>query len=566
MKNEKGFTLVELIVVIAILGVILILALPQVQKIQSQNKTKKYETYQESLESAARLYMDNNARDLFGNNESGCVVVKYSELKTSNLIKDFGDSDVSCSDDATTYVEVRKTNNEYKYASAIKCVDTEGNTLYEDREIIDDGISCDHNPDTEVPDITVTPESSGWIKQSDLHIKVEITDPSGLNKNIGILYYWTDPEGNKVSKDYTYDYANKKGVTKINYTIPTEHVPSETGDFNLVIKSWSSNNSNGIQDVLGNERESVNTYGIYKLDNTHPTCGTTEGENSSWINQPFTITQHCIDNESGCTQESYQVPFNSPTKLGIITIKDNVGNTTDCEVDVYLDNQGPSCGAVSGDSTTWQNTDRNITVQCNDGEGSGCSQPSYTQYFSSEGATDVINISDITGNVTACSVNKYIDKTPPSISFEGRLATSTNTTTDDNFGFNNGWIVCHKYPQFMGLKYTAYDALSGVNRIERDHWYLYPSKSACGTTAKNPNDLMKFYSGGAPNSWYILHFLQCNAKVSGAGNTMTVQIYSRACDNAGNCSGVIAPQVAWDYNHVRKNLVNPTTSACAGRG
>lgn len=43
--NSRGFTLVELIVVIAIMGVILILALPQVSKIQSANKTKKYGLY-----------------------------------------------------------------------------------------------------------------------------------------------------------------------------------------------------------------------------------------------------------------------------------------------------------------------------------------------------------------------------------------------------------------------------------------------------------------------------------------------------------------------------------------
>ena len=71
--NHKAFTLVELIVVITILGIILILALPQVSRIQTQNKYRKYELYQESLENAAKLYIDNNAKDLFGKEDSGCV-------------------------------------------------------------------------------------------------------------------------------------------------------------------------------------------------------------------------------------------------------------------------------------------------------------------------------------------------------------------------------------------------------------------------------------------------------------------------------------------------------------
>ena len=41
-RNRFGFTLTELIVVIAIMGVILILALPQVANIQRANKVVKY--------------------------------------------------------------------------------------------------------------------------------------------------------------------------------------------------------------------------------------------------------------------------------------------------------------------------------------------------------------------------------------------------------------------------------------------------------------------------------------------------------------------------------------------
>lgn len=589
MKNEKGFTLVELIVVIAILGVILILALPQVQKIQSQNKRKKYETYQESLEDAAKLYMDSNARDIFGNNESGCVTVYYSDLKKSNLIKDFGDSDVSCSDDATTFVEVRKENNNYKYASAIKCVDTEGNVLYEDKDILEDEFNCDYDPDKVVPNMSVTPESSGWIKQDDLHIKIEITDTSGLNRNIGILYYWTDPDGNKTSEDYIYNYANKEGVTKISYTIPTKHVPSETGDYNLVIRPYSSKNTNGIQDVFGNERKSVETYGIYKLDNTPPTCTETEGTNSSWINQSLTVTQHCADSESGCRQPFYQVPFSSTTKIGIITIEDNVGNQTDCEVDVFVDTDRPSCGAVSGDSTTWQNTDRNITVQCGDGEGSGCAQPSYTQYFSSEGATDVINISDTAGNTNSCTVNKYIDKTAPSISLELRMTNSGNYFSTAEAAWNNWGIFCAggNRTQFLGVRYSAYDNLSGVNAVYHNHWYKkeLAAKGCSGNpdTRKTGGDwsaYVNFVNSTIPNtvnygSYDLIprassiygpgytHFLQCNSPTSSNKTGQTGAYFAGyACDNAGNCSRIVYTDTTWQVSAIRQFIKAANRNGC----
>ena len=429
VKNNKAFTLIELIVVIAIIGIILILALPQVGKIQEANKNRKYEVYEMSIERGAKLYVDSRARDLFGNNNSGCVTVKYSELKASNVIKDFGMDDVTCSNDSETYVEVRKINDDYRYDVAIICRQGGETGKIVHKKTIDDSFTCSLNPDTAPPTVEVSPSSnSEWINPKELTVKIKISDESGLNKNIGIKYYWVNNAGEKVSKDFTYNYNNKKGVTKVSYKIPENNMKGVSGEVYLVVEPYRSTNTNGIQDVLGNEKSIAQQEGPYKLDGTKPSCGTATGAKDTWTNQNFTISQQCIDNESGCVKDTYEKNFTSSTTTYTFTIEDKAGNTNECKVDVYLDKDKPECGKIEGESTKWTNGNRTISAKCKDENAGECSKDKFEVTFTTDGKTDNIEISDKAGNTVSCKVDKYIDKTPPTCTSSGGSSTATTGT------------------------------------------------------------------------------------------------------------------------------------------
>ena len=409
--GEKAFTLIELIIVIAIMGVILILALPQIANLQNANKNKKYDAYYSSAESAAKLYMDSRAKDLFGSNSSGCVTVKYSDLKKQNLIKDFGSSDVTCSRDDETYVEVRKANDNFLYSTSVVCRDSKDSkkVVYEKKDLPEE--PCINQPDKAGPTVNITPNEHDWVQTKNLKIKIKITDAYTLNKNIGILYYWTNSSDTKVSKDYTYSYKNKKGVESVSYQIPTKNVPTASGEYKLVVRQWISSSTNGIQDALGNQTVSDATAGLYKIDNVKPTCGSNDGK-TTWTNKAFTIRQYCSDDASGCTQNPYSKRFTSSTKTYTFTIKDRAGNTNTCKANVYLDVNKPTCGSNDG-KTSWVNKDYTANVNCKDTGGSGCTQSKFSKKLTTDGRTDSITIRDVAGNTTSCTVNKYLDKTKP---------------------------------------------------------------------------------------------------------------------------------------------------------
>ena len=167
----------------------------------------------------------------------------------------------------------------------------------------------------------------------------------------------------------------------------------------------------------------VNVY----VDKTAPTCGTITGASTAWTNGNRTIKANCSDSHSGCTQSQFSKTFSSSTKTGNVTIKDNAGWTTNCAANVYVDKNAPTCGSISGASTSWTNGNRTITVNCNDSGGSGCGAKSQT--FSSTKRTSSITLKDGAGNSVSCGVNVYVDKTAPSCG--GVSGASTSWTGGD---------------------------------------------------------------------------------------------------------------------------------------
>lgn len=125
MKNNKAFTLVELIVIIVILGVIMVFALPNITSTLERNKKDKMIIDAKDMVEKARNYIS------AGNSYSNGDKLDLSTIDVRGEIKDspFGNSYKT----STSYVIRQLEDNMYKYqvcltdgVYALKVVGTEG--------------------------------------------------------------------------------------------------------------------------------------------------------------------------------------------------------------------------------------------------------------------------------------------------------------------------------------------------------------------------------------------------------------------------------------------------------
>ena len=286
MNNKKGFTLVELLVVIVILGIVSGLSIPLIRNIRENNEKKEYITYMNTVKYSAKLYVDSYGEDMFGKRKSGCSLIRYSDLHQKGLLKDIPIDKVSCASDDNTFVKVVKIDGKYGYATSIGC----GRVASNGQIIIDTTLSstsniitteCDLDSST-VMNLIASPKESASIKYKQRNVKLTITSNTGINDNMQIYYGFSyNQDTNVINNSWkplpVKVLGKKKQKEKIlageTISITTDDLTTPanvTGKLYLVVRIDTLENLTTESWTKDGEKNGFEYFGPYIVDNTKP--------------------------------------------------------------------------------------------------------------------------------------------------------------------------------------------------------------------------------------------------------------------------------------------------------
>ncbi len=123
MKNKKGFTMVELLAVIAILGILSLIAVGSFTNILSKSKKQTYEELEKNMEVAAENYLIDHM-DEIPTDTTSTTKINITSLIAGNYTEEISDPEVS-GDKCSGYVVVRNAGNNsnlnLSYHACLKC-------------------------------------------------------------------------------------------------------------------------------------------------------------------------------------------------------------------------------------------------------------------------------------------------------------------------------------------------------------------------------------------------------------------------------------------------------------
>jgi prepilin-type N-terminal cleavage/methylation domain-containing protein len=305
--------------------------------------------------------------------------------------------------------------------------------------------------DNVAPTLSISASSTEWINEN------VILTATAKDSGTGIYgYVWT------TNSNLSY-YDNE-----------WQYLDSPQAEFTKA-ETFTSNGTYYFYTKDFNGNVTSKSYNITTIDKEPPSC-TSSGDSTSWTTGNRTITYGCSDpGVSGCDpsysggSKTYSSSIWTDT-IPEYTIKDRAGNTVVCPArtaNIYIDKTAPSCGSVSGDSTSWTNANRTINQNCSDGH-SGCVKTTYSTTYSSSTQTASIEISDNVGNKTTCSYNVYVDKNKPSCSVSKSNAGSesgVNTSVSCSDSGGSGVSSCPGGHSGLksGTSYTVTDRAGNSN-------------------------------------------------------------------------------------------------------
>lgn len=289
--NKKGFTLIEMLIVIVLMGVIMTLAIPSVMNVMDNRLYDEMNAQEKLIKAAANLYKYRYRGEFNNNPGAKCFIVSYQTLLDEKLLDE---QDIKCSG-YIYYPGALKKDDTQQYF--LNCSDTKGLKIEEFREtdiptgcinldveqqdIEDNSITAPTitggNNDWVSTDVEITVENSGIpladVNHYDYLISIEgdtpskYVEPTGSTQNSitisenGIHYIWyrvVDKSGN-IS-----DWSNRQ-IANIDKKTPL--VPIITASDNII--SGNLHTKNFVLIFGGGENESGNSY--YYGTSTNPT-------------------------------------------------------------------------------------------------------------------------------------------------------------------------------------------------------------------------------------------------------------------------------------------------------
>ena len=120
--NKKGFTLVELILIITLMAVISVIVIPNILDALSSSKQQKYESLYNLVEKNMKLYNDKYSVDLWSNNKTFFDFCEGSSncINGINKLKESG-SDIVLDDCIINTMTITKNDTKYTYNLTMTC-------------------------------------------------------------------------------------------------------------------------------------------------------------------------------------------------------------------------------------------------------------------------------------------------------------------------------------------------------------------------------------------------------------------------------------------------------------
>lgn len=128
IKNNRGFTLVELLATIVVIGVLILITVPNMMGILNKNKDSNYINDAVRMKSLAEYRFRTEDKDKINKGEVSCISYTLKELNKNQNFDNTPDSDDTKSNQKAynenkSFVVVKKVGAEYKYYVFLTTID-----------------------------------------------------------------------------------------------------------------------------------------------------------------------------------------------------------------------------------------------------------------------------------------------------------------------------------------------------------------------------------------------------------------------------------------------------------